>query len=125
MTTSLPHIQAGKLRAIAIAGDERTPKLPDVPTTTEAGYPKLQSPFWLGVVAPAGTPRADHRQAQRGVPRKPGPPERRARLAKLGADIKIGTPEEFGKMLARRACAVDRCGEGRQDQGGMSETADA
>ena len=57
MTTSLVHIEAGKLRAIAIAGAERTPKLPNVPTVVEAGFPKLQSPFWLGVVAPAGTPQ--------------------------------------------------------------------
>ena len=55
-TTSLPYIQAGKLRPIAIAGKERDPKLPDVPTVVEDGFPKLQSPFWLAVVAPAGTP---------------------------------------------------------------------
>jgi len=55
-TSSLPHIQSGNLRALAIAGAERFSKLPDVPTTSEAGYPKLQAPFWLGVVAPAGTP---------------------------------------------------------------------
>ncbi len=58
MTTSLVHIEAGKLRPIAIAGDVRTSKLPDVPTVVEAGFPMLQSPFWLGVVAPAGTPQA-------------------------------------------------------------------
>src|SRR5258708_24900547 len=55
-TSSLPHIQSGNLRVLAIAGAERFSKLPDVPTTPEAGYPKLQAPFWLGVVAPAGTP---------------------------------------------------------------------
>src|ERR1700733_10433048 len=57
-TTSLPNIKAGKLRPIAIAGASRDPGLPDVPTVIEAGYPKLQAPFWLGVVAPAGTPPA-------------------------------------------------------------------
>ena len=57
-TTGLPHLQSGKLRPLAIAGAERFSQLPDVPTTTEAGYPKLQAPFWLGVVAPAGTPPA-------------------------------------------------------------------
>src|SRR5262249_3855268 len=56
MFTSLPHIQAGKIRTIAIAGTERTPRLPDVPTTKEQGFPDIDSPFWLGVVAPAGTP---------------------------------------------------------------------
>ena len=55
-TTSLPHIQAGKLRPLAVPMTQRFSKLPDVPTTAEAGYPKLLAPFWLGVVAPAGTP---------------------------------------------------------------------
>ena len=55
-TTVLPHIQSGKVRPIAVTMTDRTSKLPDVPTTAEAGYPKLVAPFWLGVVAPAGTP---------------------------------------------------------------------
>jgi tripartite-type tricarboxylate transporter receptor subunit TctC len=100
MTTSLPHIQAGKLRPIAIAGDERTPKLPNVPTVVEAGFPKLQSPFWLGVVAPAGTPRAIIDKLNAAFRESLKPPETRALLATLGADIKIGTPEDFGKLLA-------------------------
>ncbi len=55
-TTILPHIQAGKVRPLAVVTNERSPKLPDVPTMAEVGFPKLNSPFWLGVVAPAGTP---------------------------------------------------------------------
>ncbi len=101
MTTSLPHIQSGRLRAIAIAGTERTPKLPDVPTTKEAGYPKLDSPFWLGVVAPAGTPPAIIDKLNNAFRESMAPAETRARLATLGAEIKIGTPAEFGNMLAK------------------------
>jgi tripartite-type tricarboxylate transporter receptor subunit TctC len=101
MTTSLPHIQAGKLRAIAIAGDERTPKLPDVPTVVEAGYPRLQSPFWLAVVAPAGTPSAIIDKLNTAFRESLKPPETQALLAKLGADIKIGTPGDLGNMLAK------------------------
>src|SRR4029078_13190139 len=56
-TTSLVHIQSGKIRPLAIAGPSRTKALPDVPTTAEGGSPKLSSPFWLGVVAPTGTPK--------------------------------------------------------------------
>ena len=100
MTTSLTHIEAGKLRPIAIAGAERTPKLPNVPTVVEAGFPKLQSPFWLGVVAPTGTPSAIIAQLNAAFRESLKPPDTRALLDKLGADIKIGTPEEFGKMLA-------------------------
>ena len=101
MTTSLPHIQSGKLRPLAIAGPERSPKLPNVPTTPEAGYPKLQSPFWLGVVAPAGTPQKIVDELNAAFRESLSPPETRARLDALGADIRIGTPAEFGQMLAR------------------------
>ena len=99
-TTILPHIQSGKVRPLAVAGAERTPKLPDVPTTAEAGYPKLVAPFWLGVVAPAGTPP---RSSTSSMPRfaKAWCCRRRALgWRALGADVKIGTPQEFGKMLA-------------------------
>jgi tripartite-type tricarboxylate transporter receptor subunit TctC len=99
-TTSLPHIQAGKLRALAIPGTARFSKLPDVPTTAEVGYPKLRAPFWLGVVAPAGTPPDIIIKLNAAFRDSMAPPETRARLANLGAEIKIGTPAEFGKMLA-------------------------
>ena len=99
-TTSLPHVQSGQLRPLAVAGAERHPKLPDVPTTPEAGYPKLQAPFWLGVVAPAGTPREIINKLNAAFRDSLALPETRARLATLGAEIKIGTPAEFGKMLA-------------------------
>jgi tripartite-type tricarboxylate transporter receptor subunit TctC len=56
--TSLPYLQAGKLRPIAIAGAARMAQLPGVPTVIEEGFPKLLSPFWLGAVAPTGTPAA-------------------------------------------------------------------
>ncbi len=100
MTTVLPHIQSGRLRAIAIAGATRTAKLPGIPTVIEAGYPKLQSPFWLGVVAPAGTPPEIINKLNAAFRESLNPPETRARLDVLGADIKIGTPAEFEKMLA-------------------------
>jgi tripartite-type tricarboxylate transporter receptor subunit TctC len=100
MTTVLPHIQSGRLRAIAIAGATRTPKLPGIPTVIEAGYSKLQSPFWLGVVAPAGTPPEIINKLNAAFRESLSPPETRARLDALGAEIKIGTPAEFEKMLA-------------------------
>jgi tripartite-type tricarboxylate transporter receptor subunit TctC len=99
-TTSLPYILAGRLRALAIPGSERFSKLPDVPTTAEVGYPKLRAPFWLGVVAPFGTPPAIIDKLNVAFRQSMEPPETRVRLANLGAEIKIGTPAEFGKMLA-------------------------
>jgi len=101
MTTILPHIQSGKLRPLAVTGETRSAKLPDVPTVTEAGYPKLQSSFWLGVVAPSGTSPAIIDKLNAAFRESLKPAETRARLDTLGAQIKIGTPEDFRKMLAK------------------------
>jgi tripartite-type tricarboxylate transporter receptor subunit TctC len=100
MTTILPHIQSGALRALAIAGAERSPKLPDVPTALEAGFPNLLSPFWLGVVAPAGTAPTIVDKLNAAFRESLANAETRALLDKLGAEVKIGSPAEFEKMLA-------------------------
>jgi tripartite-type tricarboxylate transporter receptor subunit TctC len=99
-TTSLPHIQAGKLRPLAVPLAERFSKLPDVPTTAEVGYPKLRAPFWLGVVAPTGTPPAIIDRLNAAFRESMSPPETRMRLSNLGAEIRIGTPADFGKLIA-------------------------
>jgi tripartite-type tricarboxylate transporter receptor subunit TctC len=99
-TTSLPHIQAGKLRPIAIAGDVRTARLPQVPTVVEAGFPYLVSPFWLAVVAPAATPRDIIAKLNGAFRQALAVLELRAWLDALDAEVKIGTPEDLGKMLA-------------------------
>jgi tripartite-type tricarboxylate transporter receptor subunit TctC len=99
-TTSLPHIQSGKLRPIAVNSKQRFAKLPDVPTVREAGFPDLENTFWLGVVAPAGTPPEIVTKLNNAFRDSLKPPETRARLANLGAEIKIGTPAEFGEFLA-------------------------
>ena len=99
-TTSLPYIEDGKLRPIAIAGNVRHPKLPNVPTVVEAGFPKLQAPFWLAVVAPAGTPPNIIGKLNSAFHQALTAAETRARLDALGAEIKIGTPQDLDKMLA-------------------------
>jgi putative tricarboxylic transport membrane protein len=100
MPTVLPHIQSGKLRPLAVTSGTRHPKLPDVPTVAQAGFPKLQATFWLGVVAPAGTPPEIINKLNAAFRESLAPAETRARLDALGADIKIGTPAEFEKLLA-------------------------
>lgn len=99
-TTSLPQVEAGKLRPLAVTSKQRFAKLPNVPTTAEAGFPNLQNTFWLGVVAPAGTPPAIIDKLNAAFRESLAPAETRARLAALGAEIKTGTPAEFGKILA-------------------------
>jgi tripartite-type tricarboxylate transporter receptor subunit TctC len=51
ISTTLPHIKAGKLRALAVTGDERHPRLPDIPTVAEAGFPELKIVLWHGLMA--------------------------------------------------------------------------
>jgi len=103
-TTSLPYIEAGRLRPIAIAGAARHPQLPEVPTVVEEGFPQLQSPFWLAVVAPAATPRDIIDRLNSAFRNALAAPETRKRLEALGAEGKVGTPEDLDKMLtAERA----------------------
>jgi tripartite-type tricarboxylate transporter receptor subunit TctC len=99
-TTVLPHIQAGKLRPIAIAGEARTAQLPNVPTVVEAGFPYMVSPFWLAVTAPAATPREIVAKLNDALRQALAVPETQKRLAALGAEVKIGAPEALGTMLA-------------------------
>jgi len=99
MTTTLPFVEDGKVRAIAIAGKERTPKLPDVPSAVEAGFPYLVSPFWLAVSAPARTPRAIIDKLNAAFRDALAVPDTRAKLDRLGAEVRIGSPEDLGKML--------------------------
>ena len=98
-TTVLPHIQSGAVRPIAIAMTARSAKLPDVPTSAEEGFPKLVAPFWLGVVAPAGTPANIIDKLNAAFRESLNDPATRARLYALGADVAIGTPQDFGKVL--------------------------
>jgi len=98
-TTSLAHIEAGKLRPIAIAGSGRFDKMPEVETTAEQGYPKMVRPFWLGVVAPMGTPKPIIDKLNSAFREALAFPETRKRLAFLGAEVKVGTPEAFWKMV--------------------------
>ena len=96
----LPHIEAGKLRALAVAEDTRIPELPAVPTTIESGYPRLQASFWTGILAPAGTPANIVEKLNTTVNQILKAPEFETILAKLGAKAKIGSPQEFAAFMA-------------------------
>ena len=94
------HVESGRLRPLAVTTPQRSPKLPNVPTTAEAGFPNMQRYFWLGVVAPAGTPPQIIDKLNAAFHESLAPAETRQRLQNLGADVAIGTPEDFRKMLA-------------------------
>jgi tripartite-type tricarboxylate transporter receptor subunit TctC len=97
----LPHIQAGKLRALAVTGPERWLDLPDVPTLVEAGY--LDAPYdaLFGVVAPRGTPAAVIDKLNAVINEGLRSPEMRASFAKLGIEPTITSPQEFAAIIAQ------------------------
>ena len=101
LTTALPHALSGNLRALAVTSAERSPKLPNVPTVIETGFPRMENTFWLGVVAPAGTPPDIINKLNAAFRDALSQPEAKSRLDNLGADIKVTSPAEFGAFLAK------------------------
>ena len=96
----LPHIQSGKLRALAVAAEARSPLLPGVPTTAENGYPKLTASFWSGVLAPAGTPAAIVAKHNGAINEILKSKEAQDGLARLSAEARIGSPQDFAAFIA-------------------------
>jgi tripartite-type tricarboxylate transporter receptor subunit TctC len=86
LPTSLPHIQAGKLRPLAIAARERNRTVPDVPTFAELGLPTVNEPAWFGLVAPANTPNDIVVKLQKAIEVILKLPEVKERLEKMGAE---------------------------------------
>jgi len=97
----LPQIQAGKLRALAVAAGERWSELPDVPTLVETGYMDAPYDTVFGVVAPAGTPSAVIAKLNATINDGLRTPEVRALMTKIGIEPLITTPQEFADIIAR------------------------
>jgi tripartite-type tricarboxylate transporter receptor subunit TctC len=99
----LPHVQVGKLRALAVTAAKPWPDLPDVPSLVELGY--LDAPFdsQFGLVAPAGTPPAIVEKLNAAINDGLKSPNIQASLAQLGIDPKISTPQQFAAFIAEDA----------------------
>jgi len=91
----LPQVKAGKLKPIAIGAPKRVPSAPDVPTTTEAGMPDLQTENWYGMVAPAKTPPAVIAILNKAAVEAMKDPGVASKLAAQGATLVGDTPEQF------------------------------
>src|SRR6185436_9288111 len=91
----LPHIKAGRLRALAVTGRNRSALLPEVPTLAESGLPGYEAGSWYGILAPAGTPGAIVARLNAEINNAIHQPEVRERLAAEGAEVVGGTPEQF------------------------------
>ncbi|GGX14411.1 hypothetical protein GCM10007242_21050 [Pigmentiphaga litoralis] len=101
LPSTMPHVVAGKLRALAIASPQRLPALPDVPTFAEEGLPEVNNVAWYGIVAPAGTPAAVVKRIQEASVKALKMPAVRDRLLESGSLIDGNTPEQFGAQIAK------------------------
>lgn len=101
--TALPHVQAGKLRALAVTSEARWAELPEIPTMHEAGFADFPDYQWFGLLAPAGTPTAviDKLNASINMGLRSG--EIGAALEKVGLETKIQTPQELKQVLLTEA----------------------
>ena len=98
-STVVPHVRAGKIKALAAIGRKRLAALPEVPTLAEAGIAGFESGLWFGLNAPAGTPRPMIERLNREVLRVLEHPEIRAQLATQSIDAAGGSPEQFGELI--------------------------
>jgi tripartite-type tricarboxylate transporter receptor subunit TctC len=95
----LPHVKAGKVRALAVTALERNQLVPDVPSVAELGLPQLESLAWNGLLAPAGTPPAIVARLNAETVAAMRKPETREALGRLGFDVVAGSPEEFARWI--------------------------
>jgi tripartite-type tricarboxylate transporter receptor subunit TctC len=99
MPPVLPHIQAGKLRGLAISTPRRLPQLPDVPTFEEEGIKGFDVTNWYGVMAPAGTPREIVAKLNADINKAMQVPEVRARLEAVGTQLREQSAAEFETFM--------------------------
>ncbi len=97
--SALPHIKAGKLRALATTGAKRDAALPDLPTIAEAGVKNYESGVWFGLSVPAGTPREIIQRLNAAALQATKAPDFIKRMTDLGYNIIPGTPEDMERML--------------------------
>jgi tripartite-type tricarboxylate transporter receptor subunit TctC len=102
--TTLPHAKTGRIRALAIDGEKRSPLLAQVPTFSEAGFPEMRAPAWWGFVVPAGTPPPVVAKLHRDINAVIAEREfRETRLVANGLDPIGNSPEAFARLIAETA----------------------
>ena len=100
MPALLQNTKANKVRPLAVGTAKRSPALPDVPTVAEQGYPGFEAALWLGIMAPAGTPKAVVDRLHKEIVAVVATPEFKAAMDANGAEpLSSASPEEFREML--------------------------
>lgn len=97
--SSVQHVKSGKLKALAITSDRRSPLLPDVPTVAEAGLPNYRTVSWNGILAPAGTPREVIARLNGEINKALANPEVQRSLTADGSELRGGTSDEFAQYI--------------------------
>ncbi len=106
------QVQAGRLKALAIGGPQRSPLMPEVPTFAEQGYPEVETHAWFGLFVPAGTPRAAVERIYRDVAAILSEPGfREKNVVQKGYDLVASSPEAFAAFIVK-----DRAARGRAVQ---------
>jgi tripartite-type tricarboxylate transporter receptor subunit TctC len=99
IASSLPHVKAGRLKALGISIRKRSSIAPNIPTIDEAGVKGFDSSAWMGMVSPRGTPDAVVRKLNEAANKVLTRAESRKRLMEYGAEPLGGTPAEFGEFI--------------------------
>jgi tripartite-type tricarboxylate transporter receptor subunit TctC len=97
----LQYVKNGQLKALAVASTQRTPLMPDLPTTAQAGAPGVLASSWNGILAPAGTPEDIIKLLNREIVTIMKTPDMEKRLLTLGVEAKYDTPAEFAAFMTR------------------------
>jgi tripartite-type tricarboxylate transporter receptor subunit TctC len=101
MPSGLPHVKAGKLRALGVTSAKRSAAAPEIPTIAESGVPGYEVDSWFGILAPAGTPREIVNKLNVEIVRILRMPEVKQRLAEQGAEPVGNTPEQFAEHIRK------------------------
>jgi tripartite-type tricarboxylate transporter receptor subunit TctC len=99
IAATLPPIQAGKIRPLAVLSEQRSASLPDVPTSREAGIDNFEVPQWYGIAAPAGTPADIIARLNTEWAAIAAMPDTREKLRKAEFEPVSGTPEQFAQFI--------------------------
>lgn len=99
LVTTFQHIKAGKLRAIALTSEQRSPALPDVPTVAESGYAGFVVENWFGLVAPAAMPAPLVEQLAQAWAAGAQTPEVQAAFQSIHANLRSNTPQQFAQFI--------------------------
>ena len=99
MGAILPVVRDGKLRALAVTSNQRSPIIPELPTLAESGFPDFEAISWFGLLAPANTAAPIIAKVHEEIVKIAAQTDMRERLAQLGLDVAVNSPDEFAAVI--------------------------